>query len=290
MATFSLALSGGGILGAAHLGALDALYAAGLVPDAFAGTSSGGLVAGFLAAGGRLSDLLKFGRTVAAHPARYFGVNVHGLLDELLPALGPRPTGLITPAGFINGLTSLVPAVTKTAQWSVPAAVISVDLVREEAAVFTAGAPGRKPFGRWRVIGDGTLADALTATMAMPGLFDGVRLPDAVLVDGGVADTLPADWAYALCPGPVLAINVTPSRTMAPAEIGIVETLSRSEQYLTSLVSTLRSRHLPILTVAPDTSGFPFLAFKDFATLVDIGRRAIQSRLPEIRRFIGQSA
>lgn len=290
MRPFSLALSGGGILGAAHLGALDALFSAGLVPTAYAGTSAGGLVAGYLGAGGSLKRLIAYGATVSRRPLRYFSVNVHGLLDELLPEAGPLPTGLISPSAFIRDLVAVLGVdPVAPAPWTVPTALIALDVVAEEAVVFTAAAPLRAPSGRWRFATAAPLGAALTATMAAPGLFDGVRGDDFVLVDGGAADTLPSDWAYALAPGPVLAIDVAAGRRRPAAQIGIVDALTRSEQYLTSVVSRLRSRHLPVFTIAPDTTGFPFFAFKDFTTLVDRGRRAVEAELPAIRRFIGQS-
>jgi len=286
---FALALSGGGILGAAHLGAIEALFSAGLVPEAYAGTSAGGLVAGYLAADGRLSALIEYGRAVADHPARYFSPALRGLLDELVPGAGPLPTGILDADRFVEGIVRLLPGVARLQDLKRSAALVSFDLSREEAVVFAPAAPAREPAGRWRLMSDAPLKDALLATMAMPGLFSGWRRQDAVLVDGGVADTLPADWAYALAPGPVLAVNVASGRALPPGEMGVVDALTRSEQYMANIISTLRSRRLPVLTVAPDTSRFSFLAFKDFRTLVDIGRRTIQARLPEIRRFVGQS-
>ena len=48
---YGLALAGGGTRGAAHVGVLKALDEAGLRPEAVAGASAGGIVAGLFASG-----------------------------------------------------------------------------------------------------------------------------------------------------------------------------------------------------------------------------------------------
>ncbi|MBL8057696.1 MAG: patatin-like phospholipase family protein [Anaerolineales bacterium] len=56
-------------------------------------------------------------------------------------------------------------------------------------------------------ITSGTLADALTATMAIPGLFQGVARGEELLVDCGVINPLPVDVARQLGPR-VVAVDV----------------------------------------------------------------------------------
>lgn len=57
--SFGIALAGGGIRGAAHVGVLLALEENGLRPESAAGTSAGGIVAGLYAAGVSAARLKK---------------------------------------------------------------------------------------------------------------------------------------------------------------------------------------------------------------------------------------
>jgi NTE family protein len=285
---FGLALSGGGLLGAAHLGVVQALGEHGLVPSGYAGTSAGGLVAGLLAAGVPVADIIAAGQAVANDPARFFDVNWRGLLHELPFEEGPPPTGLIQPDRFLQHLLALCPQVTSTSAWKAPCALVSLDVVAEEAVAFvhpaTTPGPAR---GRWRIAADRPLAEALRATMALPGLFEGVRTPHSVLVDGGGADTLPADWAAALVGGPVLAVDVAPPRHLPPAHIGLWDVIALSEAYATATESELRAAGLPVLVVAPETADIPFFGFRDYGRLIARGRQAVERALPAIERFLG---
>lgn len=286
---FALALSGGGLLGAAHLGVVQALAEQGLSPAAYAGTSAGGLVAGVLAAGAPIGRLIGLGQAVADDPRRYFAVNWRGLWDEVRPEDGPPPTGLIDPGHFVESLAELCPTVATTSGWKQPCAVISLDLVSEVAVAFVHPGTLRGPArGRWRIVADRPLGEALQATMALPGLFAGIRTATSVLVDGGGADTVPADWAAALRSGPVLAVDVAPPRRLAPARIGLWEALVRTENYGTNAESALRAEGLPVLTLTPDTADIPFFGFRDYARLVERGRQSVLANLSAIRRFLGE--
>lgn len=58
------------------------------------------------------------------------------------------------------------------------------------------------------VIGRGSLAQAMRATVSLPGVFPPVELDGRVLVDGGVMNNVPADVARSMGAGVVVAVNV----------------------------------------------------------------------------------
>ncbi|NMP21187.1 patatin-like phospholipase family protein [Sulfobacillus harzensis] len=226
MKRLSLALSGGGLLGAAHLGALHFLEERGVRAQAVAGTSAGGLVASLYALGVAMDPVIQVGQEVADHPTDYFDLNWRGLVDEWIRSLGPPTTGLIDPQKFIHALLNLAPTAHNTDDWRIPTVLTAVDLVQLESVAFTNRPDGGHPaHGHWRIAAHQPL------TLAMPGLYAAPRLDHALLVDGGVADTLPVDWAAALVPDLVVAINVAAPAPAPAAEIGILEALSRSEAY-----------------------------------------------------------
>ncbi|MCY0864341.1 MAG: patatin-like phospholipase family protein [Sulfobacillus sp.] len=289
----AIALSGGGLLGAAHLGALKALEEAGYRPRWVAGTSAGGLIAGMMSLHVSVDDLIQFGQAVSDHPERYFGADWRGLADDLWPRLGPPATGLVNPDRFIQALLALAPIrQPRLEDWYLPTALTAVDIAQILSVAFVAHSEA-KPEGHWTVFRRVPVELALKATMAMPGLFTAPRWENHLFVDGGLADTLPADWAYAISGHqPVLAVNVATLVPQSPDHLGMGEILSRSEEYATNELSRLRARRLPVFTVAPNTRHIPFFGFRDYRRLIAIGYAAVRAELPDIRRFFdpaGQS-
>lgn len=283
MRAFALALSGGGILGAAHLGALQYLEDKGVRAAAVAGTSAGGLAAGVYALGVPMAQLIDQGRLVAKHPFRYFHPNASGVLHDVIPALGPPANGLVNSDAFVNALLELKPDARTTDDWIMPALVTAVDVVGLQPVAFTNRPEVRPRRGQWDVLGGEPLTTALAATMAMPGIFAAPRRGRQVLVDGGTADTLPIDWAFALHPSCVVAIDVAVSGTVRPEKVGIMDVLSRAERYATKTLSTLRAGPEAHILVTPDTAGTPFMGFSHFDHLVQAGRRAMADAWPAIR-------
>jgi len=286
---WGLALSGGGLLGAAHLGALAALQEWGLQPAALAGASAGGIVAGVLAAGGTLQALTAYGAEVVAHPLDYFRPQTLRLAAELLPhdPFGPAHS-LFDSSPFVAGLVALCPEPHRIEAWRLPAALTAVDFGRMEAVAFVRAPAGAllAPRPGWRLVAACALHTALQATMAMPGVFSPVRAEGEFLVDGGVADNLPADWAAALGARRVLAIDVAALGAGLPRRPGIVWALGRTEAYFTHALSALRTPAVPLLRLEPDTTGSSALHPADFERLVEAGRAAAVARRGEIEAFL----
>jgi NTE family protein len=287
---WGLALSGGGLLGAAHLGVLRALGEWGLRPGALAGASAGGLVAGVIAAGGSLPALTAYGRQVAAHPLDHFRPRALRLLAELLPhdPFGPADS-LFDPGPFLDGLTALCPEPHRIEAWRLPTALTAVDFGRMQAVAFVrAPAGGLVPPGDgWRVVAAGDLRIALQATMAMPGVFAPVRLDGEFLVDGGVADNLPQDWAVAAGAQRVLAVDVAGLRSGLPPRAGILWSLGRTEAFFTHALSALRAPRVPILRLEPATAASAGWSPADYEALVEAGYAAAVARRGEIETFVG---
>lgn len=287
MPAFGLALSGGGLLGAAHLGVLQALEEARLRPRVIAGTSAGGLVAGLYALGVPVAAVVQAGRQVAQRPERYFELHALEWVKTLWHDAALPPTGLLDARPFVAHLLALAPSARTTAAWTMPCVLTAVDVAALEAVAFTGrGATSPPRRGAWRIETDASLFLAMQATMAIPGLFTAPRQGPAVLVDGGVADTLPVDWAYALAPLPVLAVNVAHPRPLDGTRLGLEGVLGRTEDYVTTTLSRLREDGLPAFHLNPDTAGTPFFGFADYDHLVAVGYQAAQAALPAFLAFL----
>lgn len=261
----------------------------GLRADVLAGTSAGGLVGLCTAAGVGIDALTAFGARVSRRPLEYFDPQVVRLALQALPLDPRRPaTGLLDPARFVAGLVRLAAGRTLLTDLERPCAATSVDLRALEAVAFVGGLGGSAAPGAdgWQVLTAETLGTALWATMAEPVLFTPLDQPPRLLVDGGVADTLPVDWALRLGAERVLAVDVaTPGGP--PAHFDICSVVQRSETYATRALSALRvPPTAAVLTLRPKTGDVGFPGLRDYPRLVRAGREAVRQEADAIRRFL----
>jgi NTE family protein len=158
--TIGLALSGGGALGAAHIGVMQGLAERGVRVDAVAGTSAGALTGLLFAAGGM--------------PA------IQAFLDDLHTA-GLINAGLVLRSSdriFANiraALAAHVPA--RFSDLPIPFFCVATDIMTGEMVVLREGNP----------------VEAVLASCAVPGVFPMQRVDGRWLVDGGLTRNLPAD-------------------------------------------------------------------------------------------------
>jgi NTE family protein len=176
----TLALSGGGVKGFAHIGSLRVLEAEGFRIRGVAGTSAGGLVGALYAAGYSPDEM----------EARLRDID-QGNLFSRMHCDGPALLGL---AGVSAILSDLLGERTFD-DLRLPLAVTATDLI--------SGLPV--------IIKQGRLIDAVLATSAVPGVFPTKSIGEHLLVDGGVMNPIPVAEARALYPdGPVVAVVLSP--------------------------------------------------------------------------------
>jgi len=175
-----LALSGGGARGLAHIGALRALEKAGIQPDYLAGTSMGGVIAAAYAAGLKPDEI----EQIAADTSQTR--NLLRLADLSLPQQGIfRGERLL--AFFeehLHGCTF--------DQLQLPLTLIAVDLNT----------------GQEVRLREGSVAQALRATVSIPGLIAPVVQDGMRLVDGGLLNNLPVDTVREMGADVVLGVDV----------------------------------------------------------------------------------
>ena len=178
--SITLALSGGGVKGFAHIGAIRVLEMEGFQIRGVSGTSAGGLVGALYAAGYSPDEM----------EARLRDID-QGNLFSRMHGDGPSLLGL---AGVTAILSELLGDRTFE-DLRLPLALTATDL--------TSGLP--------IVIKQGRLIDAVLATSAVPGVFPAKSIGGHMLVDGGVTNPIPVAEARSLFPdGPVVAVVLSP--------------------------------------------------------------------------------
>jgi NTE family protein len=173
-----LVLGGGGARGLAHLGVLEVLAEAGLAIDLVGGTSMGAIIAASVAMGWDVAEIRA--RTIESFVGR------NPLNDYTLPYLA-----LTRGAKVDAGLAERFGTATIENLW-LPFFCVSSNLTTGSAMIHRAG----------------RVAEALRASIAIPGLLPPVCTPEGVLVDGGMMNNLPADVMARLKRGRVLAVDV----------------------------------------------------------------------------------
>ena len=173
-----LALGSGAARGWSHIGVIAALEQLGIAPDVVAGTSIGALV-GAAYACNRLNELTTWVR----------GLSRLEVLRTMDISLGG--------AGLIEG-QKLMGAFGKRVQ-----DVEIESLERPFCAVATDLNSGREIW-----LNEGSVLDAVRASIALPGLFTPVYLQDRWLVDGGLVNPVPISVCRAMGADLVIAVNL----------------------------------------------------------------------------------
>jgi predicted acylesterase/phospholipase RssA len=133
----------------------------------------------------------------------------------------------------------------------------------------------------------GLVAEAVAASMSMPGIAPPIADKGRLLIDGGVLDNLPVDVMAATGEGPVIAVDVmgrgrdarfaglpSSSRRLP----GIVDTLARAT-VLGSWRFAAANRVLATAIVTPAVSDIALLDFSQLDHAIEQGRRAAHAAL-----------
>jgi NTE family protein len=224
-----IAMEGGGALGLAHIGVLQWFEEQHVPVDFIAGTSMGGLVGGFYATGispadmktliGKLNwDEILSDRTPYQDLSFLRKQDQRAYPNSLV--LGLRK-GLYLPAGLNAGHQIGLLIDRETLPYfglpsfdalPIPFRSVATDLVSGKQFVFK----------------DGSLAEALRATMSIPGAFTPVHDGQRVFVDGGLVNNLPTDVVRQMGADIVIAVHLETQPTEAKDIRSLVSVLEQS--------------------------------------------------------------
>lgn len=259
MSGFGLVLGGGGARGLAHLGVWTVLEEAGLTPQVLAGTSMGGLVGAFIAAGASAAELRRVSETVSWRR----------LIDWRLG------TGLLRASSFEAWLAAHLPPTFE--ELRLPLAVTATDVLT----------------GRQVYLRSGDLYTALRATTAYPGAIDPVPLDDMLLADGGILNQVPVDAALFLGVRKVAAVDVTSPRPLELPErrrrwrqgppLGAVQSLRRAVDIMQAQLTDARlSLYRPDVLLRPELEGIDLQSFRRGAQAMAAGEAVARAELTRL--------
>ncbi len=188
-------LSGGSAKGAAHVGAIKALYEWDLRPAHYVGTSIGAVMGACFASGLAYEEIL-----------RRISTLTRGDVAVLSPAalLGVFAKSLFRGRPWRETIETLVPAST-FAELETPLTVTAVDGESGDLVLFGAGGRSHVP-----------LHDALYASCALPLYYPPALIDGRIYVDGGLRAVFPLDVAAQFDPDVLFGVNVGPLLYSAP--------------------------------------------------------------------------
>lgn len=276
--SFGLVLGGGGARGLAHIGVYKVLERRGIRPDLIAGTSMGGLLGAVFAAGFPAEEAEAY----ALKRARKREI---GKLVDL--RLSNR--GLLKGARIYNVLADILGPEAEFKDLQIPLAVVATD----------------KRTGREVVLREGRLADAVRATISLPGVFQPVVRDDLTLVDGGILNNVPTSVAKQMGAERMIAVDVMPSFVRnQPGQLPVepMLTYTRIPGFFQDLweiqqimISAMTDMHLeddpPDLLIHPQIPADLdlLLGFERAAEAIAAGEQAAEAALPAIEALLGVS-
>ena len=221
-----LVLSGGGARGLAHIGVLKVLERERIRVDVIAGTSMGAIIGGLYASGMSADDLERALLDVSWDSVFASRVDRQHLTQrrkeedfEVSAALefGMRDGELRAPQGTLSsrGLETLL------RRYTLP--VNKLDSFDHLPTPFRAVCTDLET-GRQVVLERGDLAQAMRASMSVPGVFAPTEWAGRVLGDGGLVNNVPVDVARAMGADVLIVVNVgTPlfGREVLGSAIGV---------------------------------------------------------------------
>jgi NTE family protein len=172
----TLVLSGGGARGIAHIGVIEEIERRGYEIVSVAGTSMGALVGGVYADG-------------ALGPFRDWMLSLDKLKVLSLVDFTLSRTGMVKGDRVFQKMKDFIPD-TLIENLRIPYAAVAVDLIKKMEVVFR----------------EGSLFDAIRASVSIPSVLTPVKTADGLLVDGGVLNNVPINHATRV-PGDLLVVS-----------------------------------------------------------------------------------
>ena len=246
-----LVLGGGGARGIAHVGVLKVLAQNGIPIHMIAGTSSGALF-GALYAGGlsikameAASKRAGWNRLIRLALTRRGAVSGESMERLVEEAIGPKE--------FSN--------------LSIPFVAVASDLRTGERVV----------------IREGSVAKAIHASSAIPGVFVPVHINGKLLSDGMVTDNVPVDVMNEMGADVIIAVDVIPKVILDEEPENMVKVVERSLDIGMKLASQSIVSDADFL-IEPVTKNIGPFALNYADELIRMGVEATETVVPEIKK------
>ena len=275
MSRIGIALGGGGIAGCAHLGIIKALEEIGLQFHCVTGTSSGGLIAALYACGYTTDQIIQM---VPELSKKYMDYDYRSIISKMLWK-DQRTPSIIKGKKFREFLSMKLQD-RSIKDIGLPVALIAADLKTGKKIVFSSK-PLKMQTNDYEEISDISVVDAIVASCSIPTLFPPIEIGEMLLVDGGLIDNCPSEYAKVLGAEKVIAVDLcTPGQNRSPVN-SIISIINRTVSVFLLHQAKLLHNHTNIL-LSPDVSHIGSLAFNKTSECIEIGYEYTKNKMSEI--------
>lgn len=182
-----LVLSGGGVRGAAHIGAIKALKENKIEIETIAGTSAGAIVASLYALGYTTNEMINFFRYFAKS---VMGISPRFLFNSMREEKSIKLRGLASSLNIERTMQDVANAkgIKLVKDLKMPIIIPATDLISDREIVFT----NQKLDGDY-YIQNIEVGKAVRASSTFPGMYAPFDYQEYQFVDGGIFDNLPVE-------------------------------------------------------------------------------------------------
>lgn len=217
-----VALGGGAVLGASHIGILRSLEEHDLQPDLIAGTSIGALIAALYAFG------------VSSERMEEIAVNLKWL-D--ISSISLSKMGLLSNEKLKEIIKEHIGS-KNIEDAEIPLAIVTTDLSSGEKVVLR----------------EGDLATAIMASTCIPGIFIPVETDGRLLVDGGLVENVPVSALREMGAERIIAVDINAYRLYNKPD-DIVEVVTNALDIAVENLTKTRSKDIDLL-ICPELSSY----------------------------------
>lgn len=270
---FGLALSGGGIRGAVHIGILQGLLENALYPDIIAGSSAGSLV-GLLYCSG-------------IPPAKM--VSLVSQYESSILSKKYSTQALRFPAGLIKGdyIEIALRALTMGKsfnQLSPKLAVVATNVVTGKGIVFTSSDLSKTRAKDYTFSSQAQPWEAVRASISIPAIFIPKKIGKDTLVDGSLVSHVPADILKHLGAEKVVGVNLDfgLSSNVDSAPQLIMQTINIMGKKLSEAILTSYAN----IIIEPKTGKVNFWEINKTTELMELGKKAVYENLAALKELL----
>ena len=252
MKKIGLALGGGAILGAAHIGVLKALEERDIKPSIISGTSIGALVGSLYAFGKSWEEIKDLALRLKWMDVTQISLSTYGLLSlDKIDKLLKKEIGSLA-----------------IEEAELPLALVCTDIQSGDKIVKA----------------EGPLSPAVRASMSIPGIFKPVIIDDQMLVDGGIVENVPIPTARTLGADFVIGVDLNAKHNYDRPN-HIIDVMLNSFHFSFQVIAELQTKDADLL-IQPDLSGFTRTSTKHVQNIMDQGYKAAVAQLEKYSELI----
>ncbi len=243
-----LALGGGAVLGAVHVGVLKALEEKNVQIHAICGTSAGAIVAALYAFGKTPQEIENIIVEFEWKKLSSLSISKYGLLSN--EKIGEIIKHNIGESRFKDA--------------DIPLGIIATDITTGEKVI----------------LDKGSVSDAVVASTCIPGIFIPVEIKGRFLVDGGIVENVPLSCLKGKDVDFLIGVDLIPEHSHKKPQ-NIIEVLYNSFNFLVRVNKKANAKDANLI-IKPDLSEYNAVDMSQIKELIDLGYEETKKIIKEL--------